>query len=636
MLDFLRKRKRSWIIVFFLFVIIIVFIAFYGGNQMQDAGFRDVATINGEVITQREFAVHYGRLVERYRDIFKGSMTPELMKNLNLKNNLLEELILQKLMVQEARAMGVTVTDDELVEQIAKVPEFQVNGRFNKERYLQLLRANRLAPAQFEEEQRDQLTIQRLLGIVLDSVHVMEAEVRERYRFEQEKINLQFLRLSANGFLSQVKITEDEIHKFYERNKESLKEPLKVQVEYLSYPFEQFASSVQISDKEVEEYYGANRDTKFHTPKQARVRYILLRLAPGADAKSKEAARNRANRIVTEARAGKDFGRLAKQESQDPSGAEGGDLGWITQGQTPANIDKAIFSLAKGEISSPVETPEGFHVVKVEEVKDQETQSLKEATAEITRLLRAEKAKQAAATTANRNREKALSGTDFTKLAKESGATVNVTPAFTSGEVLPKIGPAPEFYKSALSLGVKDVSPVVEGANAYYILKIKDRQEPVLPPLEAVRSRIEKGLKESKAYEMLVQKANSLREQLKKEKDIRKVAEQSGLRVEETGWFLRAAPQIPKIGELQELSPGGLAISAHQPIPETIFTQKDSAFVFAFKGSQGADMDRFEKEKDTLVKQAIADSQQRILQKLKEGLKAKANIQVYAGALEEI
>jgi peptidyl-prolyl cis-trans isomerase D len=636
MLDFLRKRKRSWIIVFFLFVIIIVFIAFYGGNSIQDAGFRDVAEINGEMISQREFALHYQRLLERYRDAFKGAMTPELVKNLDLKNNLLEELIVQKLMLQEARALGLTVSDDELARQLAQVPDFQVNGRFNKERYLQLLRANRISPSQFEEEQREQLTIQRLLSIILDSVHVTEAEVRDRYRFEQEKINLQFIGLSTKDFLAAVNPTDEEIKQFYDRNKESLKEPLKVQVEYLSYPFEQFASSKPIGADEIEGYYKANRDTKFHTPKQARVRDIMLRLPAGADTKQKQALQNRAERIAAEARAGKDFAQLAKRESEDPSAAQGGDLGWITQGQMPANLDKVIFSLAKGESSDPIEAPSGWHIVKVEEVKEQKTLSLNEATQEISRLLKTEKAKQEAAKIAYRDREKALSGIDFPNLAKESGVPVKVTRAFTTAEVLPEIGPTPEFYKSAFSLAAKDVSPVIEAPKAYYVLKLKERKEPVLPPLEALRPTIETRLRESKAYEMTSQKANGLLQQLKKEKDIQRVAQQNGLSIGETGWFVRSAPEIPKIGEAQEFGAGGIAVSAHQPFPDRVFTQKDSVFVFAFKESQPADMERFEREKETVVKQALAESQQRVLHKFKEGLKAKAKIQVHSDALEEI
>jgi peptidyl-prolyl cis-trans isomerase D len=183
MLDFLRKRKRSWIITFLLGLIIVVFIAFYGGSKYQDRGTPDVAEVNGEVISQREFALQYQKTLERYRELLKGSLTPEMLKSLNLKNAVLEEMIKNRLVLREAQTLGLTTSDDELMDAIGQVREFQVAGRFNKERYLQLLRANRLTPAEFEEEQRDQLTIQRLYGVILDSTRITEAEVRERYRF---------------------------------------------------------------------------------------------------------------------------------------------------------------------------------------------------------------------------------------------------------------------------------------------------------------------------------------------------------------------------------------------------------------------------------------------------------------------
>jgi peptidyl-prolyl cis-trans isomerase D len=635
MLDVLRRRKRSWIIIFLLGLIIVVFIAFYGGNKLHDGSSQDIAEVNGEVITQREFALQYQKALERYRELLKGSLTPELEKNLNIRGTLLEELIQKKLVLQEARQLGLAANDDDLMTAIAQVPEFQVNGRFNKERYLQLLRANRITPGQFEEEQREQLTIQRLYSMLLDAVRVTEAEVRDRYRFEQGKINLYFIRLPIQNYLAEVKLTEDEIKKFYERNKDFLKEPLKVQVEYLSYPFERFSASAHITDKEVEEYYQANRDSKFHKPKEIKARQILIRLSPGADAKQKSDAQARANRILTEARAGKDFAGLAKQESEDSTAAKGGELGWVTQAQLPPPLDKTAFSLAKGEISNVIESPTGFHIVKVEDIRDEKTQSLKEATPEITRALKAEKGKLEAAKLADRDREKALSGNDFAKLAKESGATVNVTRPFTNGEVLPEVGQAPEFYKTALSMNPKEISPVIEGPNAYYVLRIKQRSEPTVPPFDAVKSNIEKSLKESKAHELLQQKGKSLLEQLNKEKDINKLAQQNGLKVEETGWFLRNANQLPKVGELSELRSGGIELSAEKPFPDKVYTQKDNGYILAFKDSQGADMERFDKEKEQLTKQALAESRQQVLQQFMETLKAKAQIQVHPGALEE-
>ena len=636
MLDFLRKKKRSWIITILLGLIIVVFIAFYGGSQQPTGVASHVAEINGESISQREFIVHYQRAVERYREMFKGSLTPELLKNLNIKQSLLEEMIEARLVLQEARRLGLSATDEELMNAIAQVPEFHVNGRFNKERYIQLLRANRLTPAQFEEDQRKQLTIQRLLGVLADAAHVTEAEVRERYRFEQEKINLQFVRFSVSDNLSDVRITDEDVQKFYDRNKESLKEPLKVQVAYIPYSFEQFSGPVQLTDKEVEDYYNSNRATKFTTPKQAKVRYVMVRLDAGADAKQKEAAQVRANRIVAEARGGKSFAELAKKESQDPSAEKGGEIGWLNQGQLPEALDKQIFALAKGEISEPIETPVGFHIVKVEDIKEEKTLSLAEAKPVITRELKLEKGKYEAAKIADRDREKAASGNDLAKIAQESGLSLKTTRLFSEGEVLPEIGPTQDFYKTALALKAKEVSSVIEGPNAYYVLQAKERTEAVVPPLDAVRGKIEKGLKESKAYEMSVQQANDSLDQVKKEPNLAKLARDKKLKLEETGWFARNTQQLPKVGELQNLTAGSLALSARKPIPDRIFTQADAAFVFAFKEAQPADMAQFEKDKSQLMQQALAEARQRILLKFKDELKAKAKIEINSGPLEEI
>ena len=636
MLDFLRKKKRSWIITILLGLIIVVFVAFYGGSQQPTGVASDVAEVNGESISQREFIMHYQRAVERYREMFKGSLTPELLKNLNIKQSLLEEMIEARLVLQEARRLGLTATDEELMNAIAQISEFHVNGRFNKERYIQLLRANRLTPAQFEEDQRKQLTIQRLLGVLADAAHVTEAEVRERYRFEQEKINLQFVRFSASDYLSEMKVTDEEIQKFYERNKESLKEPLKVQVEYIPYAFDQFSTPVQLTDKEIEDYYDANRITKFTMPKQAKVRYIMVRLDPGADAKQKETALARANRILAEARGGKNFAELARKESGDPSAEKGGEIGWLNQGQLPEALDQRIFALAKGEISEPIETPLGFHIVKVEDIKEARTQSLAEARPVITRELQLEKGKYEAAKSADRDREKAASGNDLSKLAQESGLSLKTTRLFSEGEVLPEIGPTQEFYKSALSLKAKEVSSVIEGTNAYYILEVKERKEAFVPPLDSVLGKIEKGLKESKAYEIAVQKANDLLDQLKKEPNLAKLVRDKKLKLEETGLFARNTQQLPKVGELQNLTIGSLALSARKPVADKIFTQADTAFVFAFKESQAADMAQFEKDKSQLMQQGLAEARQRILMKFKDELKAKAKIEVNSGPLEEI
>jgi peptidyl-prolyl cis-trans isomerase D len=628
MLNFLRKRKRSWIITFLLGIIIVVFIAFYGGSKYQDSGVANVGTVNGEIITQREFTQRYEQEANRYRELFKGSMTPEMLKNLNLEGMIIDDLVNKKLALQEARKLGITITDDELAMAIAKTPEFQISGRFNKERYLKLLSLNQINPTEFEDEQRERLTLQRLYEVMLDTVRIPDAELRERYRVEKEKINLYFIRLPLSEFTASVKLTDEEIKNFYQHNQTMLKEPPKVQVEYLSFPFDKYAVSIKLSDQEIEDYYKANRVTKFRKPRQAKLKYISIRVAPDATAKEKAAAKERAQRIVAEARGGKDFNQIIKEISTDPASASGGDAGWVVQGQLPLQLEKAVFSLGKGQVSEPLDTPGGLQIVRVEDIKEEKSESLEEARAEITKILTAEKAKQRAGAAADSDREKALSGVDFAKLAGEDGASVNVTRLFANGEVLPEIGQNQEFYKIAFSLDAKAISPVIEGTTAYYLLRVKEKKAAVVPPLDEVKAKIEKDLTETKARDLLTQKANALLEQLKKEKDIARVAQQNGLKLEETGLFVRSAAPIPKIGDLPELRPGGIPVFAQKPIADKVYKQKDADYIIALKSREPADMVGFEQEKDALKKQVLAEAQQRVMKKFIEGLKAKADIKI--------
>lgn len=635
MLDFLRKKRRSWVITLFLTIIVLVFILWGVGSYIKEPKLESIAEVNGEAISQREFAIQYQRLVEFYRGLFKGTLTPETIKNLHLKSTLVEELIQRHLLLHEARRLGLEVSEEELMEAIARTPEFQVNGRFNKNRYLQALRMSRLTPAQFEAERREQLTIQRLYDIIQDNVQVTDAELRERYSLAQERVNFYFIRLSAGDFASQVQITPEEIKNYYDRNREALKEPLKVQVEYLRYPFDHFSSQVLVGDKEIEEYYQTQREAKFHQPKGIRLRHILFRLSAGGDPKQKEAVRLKAEAVLQESRTGKDFAELARKYSEDPSAAQGGEAGWFTQGQLLPAVEKAAFALKKGEISGVVESALGYHILKVEEVREEKTKGLKEAREEILLAIRTERGRGEAVKASDADREKALSGADLAALAKERGLPLKVTPFFSSFDALPEVGPVEEFKKAAFSLAVKELSPTLEGPGAYYLLRVKQRREPVIPPLETVRSDIVKRLKETKALELASQKANALLGQLKKEKEINKLAANHGLKVEETGWFLRSDAEIPKVGALQEIKPGGIPISSYQPVAERVYTEKASLYLFAFKDSQAADMERFEKEKGKLQAQALAGKRQRAQQKFIEGLKAKAKIAINARSLEE-
>jgi len=524
MLDSLRKRKRSWVIIFLLGIIVFVFVLWGVGSYTTQPRLENVAKVNGEVISYRELETKYQRAIQTYRDLFRQSMTREAIESLNLRGGLLAELIQNRLLLQEARRLGLEVADEELMDSIARFPVFQINGRFSQDLYLRILRSKRITPGRFETDQREELTIQRLFDIIRDSVYVTETEVQDRYRIENERVNLYFIRLSAEDFIQKAKVTEADIKEHYERNKEALREPLRVQVEYLTYPFDHFSSKVQVSQKEIEEFYNITRETRFHEPKAVRLKHFFSRAPAGKSLeKEGEKARLKAEGVLHEVLKGKEFAKLIEEHSDDFSEARGGDAGFFTRGQLLPPLEKVAFALKKGEVSNVVETSLGFHIVKVEEIREERTKSLEESKEEIIRAIKQDRGRDEAARTAEEDREKAFEGTTLSAIAKERQLSLKVSRFFTRNEVLQEIGGIEAFYKSAFALSPKQVSPVTEGAKAVYLIKLKERKEPRIPPLATIHSDLEKKLNEKKAMELATQRATSLLGQLRGGKRYRAV-----------------------------------------------------------------------------------------------------------------
>ncbi len=629
MLDFLRKRKRSWTVLFLIAVIAFVFALYFGSSSLQpDPTLGTVAEVNGEPISSRELELRFRRVMQTYRN-----RSRETIDRLNLRMALLDNLIQNRLLLQEARRLGLRLTDEELTDSIAKNPVFQTNGRFNKDLYVRTLRYQRITPEQFEQEKREEMIIEKLFDIIRDSVRVTEGEVRERYRLDKEKINLYFIRFSKKDFVPKAEVSAEELKDYYEQNKEALKEPTKVSVEYIAYPYARFASKIQVGQKEIEEYYNLHRDKKYHQKRAVRLRHIFFRLPSQDDTKAMEKVRSKAEGALGEARAGKDFAELAKKHSEDSTASRGGDVGFLSKGQLLPDLERIAFALKKGEISDLIKTSFGFHILKLEAIREEKTQTLKEVEKKITGTLQEERGREEAVKAGESDRTKALDGTSLSTLANEGERSVKVTPFFRSEEGLKDVGPVDAFYTSSFALTPEQVSPVVEGPKVAYLIKLKERKESFLPALEAIRGDVTRIVKEKKAMLMANEKGLALLAELKDKKDLQKLASQHGLRLEETGLFPRSHSQIPKVGFLDDRQPGGMPLSSGRSIPDQLYTQRDALYLFAFKESQGTDMQSFEKEKSSLVESALQERRQRVLGKFIEGLKVKAKIEVETESL---
>ena len=302
--------------------------------------------------------------------------------------------------------------------------------------------------------------MQRLYGVIVDSVHVTDAEVRERYRIDQEKINLNYIRAAVSDFTSQVKLSDDDIKKFYDRNKESLKEPLKLQSNISSIPIDQFTSSSQVSDKEIEEYYQANLTTNFISRKKPKCVTSRVRVAPDADAKQKTGRSRRAERHrQRSARRQRILPSWSKRTPNDPSAEQrrrcrlGG-----CRGRLPPPIDKVNFYSGQRATSAiRWKRRRAFRSSKSKMSRKKKPRSLKEASGgnyqDVENRKAQTRSRQDLPSATAKKRSPAPTSPNWRKRAVRK---LTVTNWFAHGETLPEIGHNQDFYKSAFALSAKE------------------------------------------------------------------------------------------------------------------------------------------------------------------------------------
>ncbi len=628
MLDVLRKRKRSWLVLLLLGVGVLAFVLVGVGPQGSQQQVVTIAEVNGDEITYTELESQYYRMLQTYRQLSGGRLSPADIEALNLRGQLLEELIQQRLLLQAARELGLKVSDRELADGIAGHPAFQAGGGFDRNAYRQALRGQGLTPGEFETQQRQALTIQKLRSLIGDSLPVTAAEVEERYRVENEEIALDFVRFDTDDFVEEVTVADEEIQTWYDGNGALVQEPLKVRTRYLEYRVERFAADVEVSDEDVQAYYDVYRERRFRQSEAVKFSQIFIPTAEGASAEDKTAAREQLEGVLKQAREGGDFAELAKQHSQDESAAEGGDMGFVVRGQLVTALDEALFALEEGAISDPVESSLGLHLLKAVERREDKIRELEEVREEIVAALKRERGGARAARAVEEDRERALDGVALAQVARDRGMELVETRRFSAGETLDAIGVVEEFYRAALTLRPDQTGPVATSPDALYLLQGAERVEPAVPPLEDVKERILETLTRRKAREQARKKAEAFLAEVEGGAALREAATAQGLKVEDTGLFPRKQANIPEIGALP-LPLGRLTVSKANPVVDAAYAQGDSIYVMVLRTAVEADPAGLEKEREDLTRQIREEKGERAFSRLIENLKADATIEIH-------
>lgn len=613
MLDFMRRHAQSWMIKFAVAAIAIVFI-FWGIWTPHGPREREMVSIGDQMITIMEVRNYYQDLRDRYQSLYRERFTEDLVKKLGLKEQALKDLIYRVLLLEEAKRLKLVVSPEELQATIEKYPAFQKDGLFHKATYVSVLQRMRMNPKDFEANERQRLLITKAQGLITSSVQVSDQEVLDAYQNIFEKINLDVFSL-APSTLGEVSFSPEDLNAYFQKHREDFKIPGKAKLQYLLFDPQSYMKKIEISPKEIETYYQNNQE-KFGQPKRVKVRHILIK-AEGKEKDALEQARKKAESIREEIQKGKDFIQLAKKHSEDPGTKDkGGDLGYISPGQVVPEFESAAFSLPVGGISPVVQTPFGFHILKVEEIQEAKIDPMEKVKDQILSTLRLRQARQICYDEADEVFALASQQKDLAAVAKEKNLPLKETGLFSADE---KIELAPKLKESALALSKGDISPVLRIGETFAVLQVMEKHEARIPELKEVEGKVAEALRKEKQKEKALAKANALLEKLKKGADPKVLAAKEGFLLSETGFFERAVGPT-KINPTDDLRKAIGPLTLKDPYVQNALYIDGQVYLFRLKERKAADLEQFKEQEKHFRQALLQQKQERVLTQWMEHL----------------
>lgn len=520
-LGFMRRHRR-WLYIF-LWIVIAAFIILYipALSPQAPAGSPGevMVTVGKRDITVGEFQRAYYRQRQMYERLYQGRVDQNMLKQMGLPDQVLQGLVTDRLVSLETHRLGLSVPDEAVARAITTAPENQNDGKFvGTEEIRRRLELAGMSEQDYEKSLREQLLRKTLQDLVTNGVFVSDAEAEREFRRRTEQVKLEYVFVDAARFRDQAKPTDEEIKARFEANPEAYRFPERRVVRYVLLDHTVLRPQVNVTDSDIEQYYRDHRD-QFRQEEQACASHILIKVKSGSNGEghSEADARRIAQTLLDRIHAGADFAALAKASSEDVgSAANGGDLGCFPPGRMVHEFDEVVFNMKPGQVSGLVRTSFGYHIIKLNSLREETTRPLDAVKDRIRQIVTNQKmsdlgdAKSQALATA------LAQGKSLEEAAAAQGLTVETSPPFAKGDPPPALA-SPSLVTRVFRMKPGEVEKqgfaLPQGAAFIALAEVQPSR---VPELAEVKDRVSENLLVEKAFAEAKDLATRLRARAEK------------------------------------------------------------------------------------------------------------------------
>ncbi len=528
-------------------VLISVPFALWGVNEYFAAASKIiVAEVNGQAIELSEFQRRYQQYRQQLQSMF-GKLGLDTLSEEEMKRQALDQVVDAVLKQQLGERSGMRAGDALISKAIAELEPFQEDGRFSQALYERRLRANNLSPTAFEEQLRRDLLNEQLQRAVSDSAFTTAQEVDWTLKVEGEKRSITFTTIEAAPLKADIPAPAEEVEKYYRDNKDHFMSEETVALSYVEVSVDELAKPIQPDQAALRKHYESHLDD-YGAPERRSAHHILIKVAKDANEELVAKARKQAEDLARRAQAGESFEDLASRHSEDAgSKAKKGDLGRFSRGVMVGPFDEAVFDMQPGEISAPVRTDFGFHVIRLDLIEAATTRPFEEVRQEVETTLKREQAERAFFDKSEQLATLSFESPDTLEpVAEGLGVPLQETAPFPRGGGA-GIAANDKVIQAAFSAEVleegNNSEPIELGENHVLVVRLKEHKPAEVRKLDAARNDIIAKLKSERARAQVQERGAVLLKRLKDGEDRAKLGMEEKLAWTDKSGFTRNAAE---------------------------------------------------------------------------------------------